>query len=143
MPQQAPLILHASAGAWEGKAVLITGASGSGKSSLALDLMAYGADLVGDDRVQLQRHGALLKVSAVEQLADLIEARGIGILKARSVQAATVRLCVDLDQREGERLPAQRVIEWMGVAVPCIFKVQNDAFPAAILQYLKGGLADI
>ena len=54
------LTLHATCVAVEGRGVLITGPSGSGKSSLALALMAHGARLVADDRVTLSlREGTL------------------------------------------------------------------------------------
>jgi len=43
-------VLHASCVCLEGRAVLIRGASGSGKSGLALQLIALGAALVADDR---------------------------------------------------------------------------------------------
>jgi len=45
--------LHATAVAFDQKAVVITGPSGAGKSSLALQMMAFGADLVADDQVIL------------------------------------------------------------------------------------------
>ena len=50
-PQQS--ILHASCVAIQGRAVLIIGASGRGKSGLALQLMAFGAKLVSDDRTEV------------------------------------------------------------------------------------------
>ena len=50
----APLILHGSCVAVEGRGVLIVGPSGAGKSSLALALMALGAELVADDRTEVR-----------------------------------------------------------------------------------------
>ena len=47
-------ILHASCAAFGEKAVLIRGASGSGKSALTLELLARGANLVADDRTCLR-----------------------------------------------------------------------------------------
>ena len=44
--------LHASCIAVHGRGVLILGPSGAGKSSLALQLMALGADLVADDMIE-------------------------------------------------------------------------------------------
>ena len=46
-------ILNASCVAWQGRGALILGRSGAGKSALALQLMALGADLVSDDRTEL------------------------------------------------------------------------------------------
>ena len=66
--------LHASAVAIEGRAVLITGPSGSGKSGLALDIIALGARLVADDGVILRREGERLILSPVRRhpLKDLL-----------------------------------------------------------------------
>ena len=94
-------ILHASCVAVAGRGLLIAGASGSGKSALALDLMAFGATLVADDRVCLQRAGAALLASAPPTIAGLIEARGIGLLRARAVTAPVpVAALIDLDRVE-------------------------------------------
>ena len=52
------MIVHASAVSLGGRGVLILGRSGAGKSGLALRLIALGAQLVSDDRVVLEPHGA-------------------------------------------------------------------------------------
>ena len=58
---QGTLIMHASCVAVQGKGVLILGPSGAGKSSLALQLMALGADLVADDRTEISvQNGAAI-----------------------------------------------------------------------------------
>ncbi|MGR3805256.1 HPr kinase/phosphorylase [Marinibacterium profundimaris] len=75
-------ILHASCVAINDRAVLILGPSGSGKSTLALQLMAYGARLVGDDRIRLSVEGGALVAWPGPGLSGLIEARGMGILRA-------------------------------------------------------------
>ncbi|WP_368484377.1 HPr kinase/phosphorylase [Pseudooceanicola sp. HF7] len=132
--------LHASCVALDpDRAVLILGASGSGKSSLALELMARGAQLVADDRVDLRQEGAALWASAPQTIVGKIEARGVGILNARALAGARVTLCVDLDQRESERLPPQRSSFLLGVSLPLLHNTGTAAFPAAILQYLREG----
>ena len=57
------LLLHATAVAIDGRAVLLRGASGSGKSDLALRLIDAGARLVADDQSELYRRGDVLKVA--------------------------------------------------------------------------------
>ncbi len=138
-----PLTLHASAVAFDRKAVVIVGASGAGKSSLALQLMSFGARLVGDDRVTLKREAERLTVSPAPQLENLIEARGLGILRAEAQHPSHVSLCVDLDQTEHERYPPHRSVEWLGLVIPCIHKVENVAFPSAVKQYLLCGRAEV
>jgi len=103
---------HASAVLVGARAVLIRGPSGSGKSRLALALIAAGeagelrfARLVADDRCRLEpRHGRLLVRSAAE-LAGLIEVRGLGIRRLPFEPLAVVGLVVDLAAADGDRLP--------------------------------------
>ena len=52
------MILHATCVAVDGRGLLILGPSGSGKSALALQLIALGAQLVADDRTRVSRRGA-------------------------------------------------------------------------------------
>jgi len=135
-------IIHGSCVALDGRAVLILGASGAGKSGLALDLMAYGATLVADDRVVLRRQADKVIASAPEPIRGRIEARFVGILNADVVVEAEVALIVDLDQAEGDRLPPHRSKNWLGISLPLLHNSGNSSFPAAILQYLRAGLSD-
>jgi HPr kinase/phosphorylase len=138
-PKAADTILHASCVALNGQGVLILGSSGAGKSSLALELMALGADLVADDRTCLLRRGGEIIASAPHALAGMIEARGVGLLKAKALPEVSVSLVVDLDQIEIVRLPIQRTITLLTCKVPLIHGVATNHFPAIILQYIKGG----
>ena len=72
-----PLVLHATCVAWEGRAVLIRGASGAGKSSLGLELMAWGCGLVADDRTELWAREGRLMARCPVAIRGLIEARGV------------------------------------------------------------------
>ena len=134
--------MHASCVAMKGRAVLILGRSGSGKSALALQLMAYGADLVADDRVQLCGDAGKLVASAGGKPGGMIEARQVAILSAELVERGLVVLAVDLDHIETERLPPDRFMDLLGVQVPLLHNVDSPYFAAAVLQYLKRGKAD-
>lgn len=90
------LILHASAVDVAGAGILLLGGSGVGKSSLALDLMAFGATLVGDDRIQVQVQKDKISLSAPHAIAGRIEARGLGVLPASYVAASPLFLAVHL-----------------------------------------------
>jgi HPr kinase/phosphorylase len=133
------LTLHASAVAWNGRAALITGVSGSGKSSLALALMGYGCMLIADDATQLHSETGQLIASCPAPLTDLIEARGVGLLNAVTLRTAPVTLCITLDLIETERLPPSRSVDYLGVSIPLLHKVETGHFAAAVLQYLKQG----
>jgi HPr kinase/phosphorylase len=110
--------LHASAVLIGPSAVLIRGASGSGKSHLVFDLIQAGAcgqlpfvRLVGDDRVHCTAvHGRLL-VRPAEGLEGLLELRGVGLLRLAYEPVAQVGLVVDLGATAPPRMPDRRDIE--------------------------------
>lgn len=137
-----PDTLHATCVAWNGRAVLLRGASGSGKSSLALTLMSLGCRLVADDRVRLEVRDHVVYASCPQGIAGLIEARGIGILNAEHVAEAEVAFIVDLDQTETERLPKRRSFPLFGCDLPLIYRSDAPHFAPAILQALKAGWSD-
>jgi HPr kinase/phosphorylase len=134
------VILHASAVAINGRAVLITGASGSGKSGLALTLMAYGGALVADDRVVLQREGEAIYGTAPDRIRGAIEARGVGILRADPIVESPVSLVVIMDEMETDRLPPQRSTNLLGISLPLLHNAGTPYFAPAIAQYLKAGM---
>jgi len=132
--------LHASCVAWQDRGVLICGPSGSGKSALALQLMALGCTLVADDRTQLARRGDDVLASAPATIAGRIEARHVGLLNATPAAAPVpLSLIVDLSQHEEARLPPSRIRSLLGKEFALVFGRGEAYFPAAILQYLKGG----
>lgn len=131
--------LHASCVAVQGKGVLIIGASGSGKSSLALQLMAFGADLIADDCTKLMRVGPDVVAKSPANIANMIEARGIGILNATAAPQTKITCVVDMDNAEQDRLPIPRFYPLLGLEIPLLHKVENTAFAAALLQFLKAG----
>ena len=102
--------LHATAVIHGESGVLIFGPSGSGKSALALALMARASDtgafcaLIGDDRIFVsEAHGRLVARGAAD-LAGLIERRTAGLIRVRHEPAAVMRLGVELCER-GRRWP--------------------------------------
>ena len=138
----APLVVHAGAAALGRRAVLIRGASGSGKSGLLLDLLAGGAQLIADDRTCLGRRGAEVIAWAPPAILGRIEARGFGILRAEVAPPTPLALVVDLDRAEAERLPARRCVILRRV-LPLIEGAHNPYIGSAILQCLKGGMEEI
>lgn len=135
---QSGTIVHASCVAIDGRAVLITGQSGAGKSSLALQLIAMGAGLVADDRTVLVRKGDALLADVPPAIAGLIEAREVGILRLAQAGPTPVALCVDLDCTETARLPQLHQSETLDITLPCLHKSDSPHFAAAVLLYLKG-----
>ena len=112
--------VHASSVAVGGRAVLITGPSGSGKSDLALRLLDRGFTLVSDDQTIVRRDGDRLIASAPAQIAGKLEVRGIGIVDMDSRDDVPVALIVELTSNI-DRLPdedRQRLV--LGVTLPVV-----------------------
>jgi serine kinase of HPr protein (carbohydrate metabolism regulator) len=119
--------VHASAVLVGAHAVLIRGASGVGKSRLALALVRAAetgqlpfARLVADDRSHLEPHHGRLLVRPAPQIAGLIEAHGLGVRRLPYEPVAVVGLVVDLAAPDGERLPAAAStrVTIEGIALP-------------------------
>ena len=134
-----PTLWRGSCVTLEDRAVLIQGASGSGKSELALHLMALGATLVADDGVLLSREGQSVIVRSPESISGLIEARGIGLLRAKPDPSAALFLVVDLDETEDQRLPPLRQISVLGLEFRLIYGKDRPNLAYGLIQILKSG----
>ncbi len=119
-PRLSAETLHTSTVALDGRAVLIGGPSGSGKSDLALRLLDRGFVLVSDDQTIVRKDGTRLVAVAPPSIAGKLEVRGIGIVDVDRVENVPVALMVELTS-EIQRLPddsRERVI--LGIRVPLI-----------------------
>src|SRR5688500_11814404 len=96
--------LHASCAASDGRAVLIGGPSGRGKSDLALRLGDVGCGLVSDDGTVVRKDGARLVASAPETIKGKLEVRGVGIVEVPNVQDVPLALVVELGS-DVQRMP--------------------------------------
>lgn len=125
---------HATAIAQSGAAVVIIGPSGAGKSDLALRCIALAPNaivqtpfaLIADDRVEVEVAGDALiaryPTGAPADLEGCIEVRGVGIVRVPHVNAAPVRLVVDLAPAANmQRLPDPwPTREICGITIPCL-----------------------
>lgn len=137
------MILHASCVCVGPRALLITGASGGGKSTLALQLVAMGAELVADDRTQVSLGQGGVWAQTPATLRGRIEARGFGILHLPYLERARLRAVVDLDVTESERLPMPHETEILGQSLPLIRNVPGPQFAPALYLYLKHGRREL
>ena len=112
--------VHGTAVAIAGAGILIRGASGMGKSDLALRLIDRGAMLISDDRVEIVRSGADV----------LLEIRSLGICECAYQSGVALRLIVDL-KRQPERFPLDRqIMILLGIAVPsCTLDAMESSAP--------------
>lgn len=133
------LTLHATCVAVGEAGVLLTGPSGSGKSALALALMAYGAVLVADDQTVLAVQGDAVVATCPPAIKGMIEARGMGLLNAETRERVAIRLVVDLGQTESLRLPPFRTVTLCGRTLPLVLGQTSPHFPAALWHYVKAG----
>ncbi len=112
--------VHASTVATEGRAVLISGPSGSGKSDLTLRLLDRGFTLVSDDQTIVRREGDRLIASPPPNIAGKLEIRGIGIVDMDNHTDLPVALLVELTS-DIQRMPDHsRERPILGVGLPLI-----------------------
>lgn len=131
---------HATTVAVDGAAVMITGPSGSGKSSLALELIGLGASLVADDLSHIEVQDGVPYAIAPPKMAGVIEARGVGLINVPHSPKAHLRLVVDMGQLETARLPSSpAVTDVNGFAIECLFRVDAPYFAIAIANLLRNG----
>lgn len=131
--------LHATSISFEDAGLLILGPSGTGKSTLALQLMASGALLVADDRTDLHREGPAIMASCPPPLLGRIEARGIGILAADPARPARIVQVVDLGAGYAGRLPQSQSLDVLGIALPLVTTPYRPHLYAALRQLVLNG----
>jgi serine kinase of HPr protein (carbohydrate metabolism regulator) len=126
-----PVLIQASCVAIGGRALMISGPPGSGKSSLALALIDRGAGLIGDDGVSLTREGDAIIAAPPPRIAGLAEVRGVGLVTLPLAAPAPLALILTLGEAEHERLPerlSQRIIA--GLAIPVLPFAPGPLIPA-------------
>ena len=131
--------VHGTAVAVGGRGLLILGPSGSGKSGLALQMIALGAALIADDQVLLHDVDSQVTMSAPETIANLIEARGIGILPMPAQSGIALHQVVDLGRQSPRRLPDPQVITVLGIRTPLIAGGDVPNLAPALMLMLRNG----
>jgi len=135
-------LIHATAVAIDGAAVLLRGPPGAGKSDLALRLIEDGARLVADDQTLLRRADDRVLVRAPATIAGLLEVRGVGIVRVDSLDEAPLALIVDLVPSEQvERIPDNRSEVVLGLAFPLIALAAFEVSATAKLRLARRALA--
>jgi len=136
-PRLSSETLHATTVAKDGRAILISGRSGSGKSDLALRLLDRGFVLVSDDQTYLRIAGGKLVAAAPPTIRGKLEVRGIGIVEVEQVDDVAVCLVVELAS-EIDRMPDQgleRLI--LGATIPLVsIDAQTASAPAKVAMAL-------
>ena len=130
--------VHASTVSIGGRAVLIAGRPGSGKSDLALRLIDRGAILVSDDYTILTRSGDGLLASAPETIRGRIEVRPIGLIGMPFENAVPVALIVTLDDPVVRMPEPDQSRTLAGISLPLVALAAFEvSAPIKIEQMLK------
>lgn len=134
-------IIYGSCVAIRGAGVLLLGASGRGKSDLALRLMDGGAELVADDQVAVTQEGHDVVARPAPKLEGLLEVRGVGIMTLPYVAQVGLKLAVMLVAREEvERMPDEQFFGCAGEQLPLLSLHAFDASTEVkIRMYLATG----
>lgn len=137
------IMVHATCIAFDGRAVLLRGPSGSGKSDLALRAIAEGAQLIADDQVVLARSGEHVIASAPSALCGMIEIRGLGIMRVEAATEAEIALVADLVGAASiDRLPDRRDCELLGIGLPWLALAPFQSSAVAKLRFALMAAAD-
>ena len=133
LEKELPENIHASAVVLGDRGVLIAGASGSGKTGLALALVSHVRSfgvfgrLVGDDQLFLEAHNGRLVCVAPATIAGLAEIRGLGPRMVDFEARAVVDLVVRLAAKDAaERFPETATELLAGCAVPLLTLATGD-----------------
>lgn len=131
--------------------LLFVGPSGSGKSSLALQtlfssrLAGFSAALVSDDQVFLEAVNGEVLATAPSTISGMIELRGSGIGRVKSIAEAVLHHVVQLvDVHSGNRIPQENQ-HWRadgGVVLPVIFLDRHVRDPFPWLEALIEGFPE-
>ena len=142
IPFNGSLIMHATCVDINGSGVLIVGRSGSGKSSLAINLLALGAKLVADDQCEIvNKNNNRFCVSKPASLPKSIEIRGIGLVSVPMVIETSLDWVVDMDEAETERMPDLRFTEIDGYRVPTVFGKDMDGLASRLYVLVSNALS--
>jgi serine kinase of HPr protein (carbohydrate metabolism regulator) len=119
-----------------GRALLIEGAPGCGKSSLALALIDRGAVLVGDDSLWLEAKGGELLASPHPNTRGLIEVRGLGLVEMPVAERVPVALLLRLEDGAPRYVEAAGSETILGVGIPAL-----ALWPDSPVLHLRAELA--
>lgn len=132
-------LVHGTCVAFGTAGILLRGPSGSGKSDLALRLIAAGASLVADDQVMLDDVGDSVIACAPPALAGLLEVRGLGIVRMTPGPPVRLWLVADLSTPDGvARMPEP--VQWetrIGSAESALAHLVLAPFEASAVAKLK------
>ncbi len=133
--------MHATCVDINGSGVLIVGRSGSGKSSLAINLLALGSKLVADDQCEIVKKNNKFCVFKPASLPSSIEIRGIGLVSVPMVVETSLDWVVNMDESEKKRMPDLQFTEIDGYRIPTVFGKNMDHLASRIYVLVSNKLS--
>ncbi|MGF1461759.1 MAG: HPr kinase/phosphorylase [Maricaulaceae bacterium] len=124
---------------------LIRGPSGSGKSDLLLRLITdERCTLVSDDYAVLSARSGVLHASPPAEIAGLIEARGVGVVRQPFLQTVRIVAVFDVSPPADPplRCPPPKTIDLLGVALRAFRVRPFEASAAAKVRLTLEAVAD-
>lgn len=128
--------IHATTVVSEGWGLALTGASGSGKSGLAAQMLAFGAGLVADDLTLLRPGPGGVTAAAPAQGVQGIELRGIGIVPV-PLQGPVPLAGIVVLGPSIERLPKTETMEILGFPIPIIRHPARPDLAAKLMIWIR------
>jgi serine kinase of HPr protein (carbohydrate metabolism regulator) len=137
---------HCSVVQIDGSGVMITGRSGSGKTSLALGLLeafsasGKSAHFICDDQALLEERDGVLIAHAPKALAGRLELRGYGIIEMAYEPSCKIVLVANLVEPDQiERMPVPKQVSVQGISireidVPCRHEQHSIRIIKAVLS---------
>ncbi|MXO95075.1 serine kinase [Erythrobacter aquimaris] len=117
-----------------GRAILISGAPGSGKTSLALALIDRGAELIGDDGISLRLSDGIVIAGPPPETTGQIEVRNVGIVELPTT-TAPIALVLDLNDKAARFPLEDKHRKILGIPIPLVEFRPGDAIQALRAQY--------
>ncbi len=131
--------VHATALVIGRAGILVSGPSGAGKTTLALELVATArahslhAALVSDDRTILRRAGARIVAEVPSSIAGMAEIHFLGPLAVESLASTLIDLSVELvEDGSAPRYQDPREQDWLGVALPSLVLPARGGFRSVL-----------
>ena len=128
---------NVTAVAINGRAMLIAGEAGAGKSSLALALIDRGATLIGDDGIVIEDESGHPIACPPKTTKGLLEVRNVGLVELETAEAP-IALVLQLTTL-APRYPMELATTTLGGAgIPVLLFRPGDATQALRAEYALG-----
>lgn len=130
------ILYRATSIAIDERAILICGASGVGKSALAMIMLDRGAFLISDDQTQVYARGHQLFAEAAPNITGKIEVRNLGVLEIEQIcETANIALITELSENAPRYIDEPDCEIVLGMNIPKVRIFPDLATAPVKLEY--------